>query len=205
MTVNEIHDYCIQNNVLIDEYEFISWLSIVKPVLEHPEFLKRRLFKHHENQNVIEHCILVSANAYELALKLNVDVNNCTIAGILHDFYTKAWQYSPELEELDDDKYKENFIPGHLKKPFLKKHGFTHPLEALENAKEYFPELMNSKIENAIATHMFPLSLTTDAKLPLCKEAWIVQLADKIVGINDLPTLEESFKYLGLRKPKKSE
>ena len=105
MDLEVIHNYCINQNILLDETTFLSWYVIVKPILDHEEFLKRQYFKHHENQSVYEHSLLVSACAYELAFKYNANLENCAIAGMLHDFYTAAWQYSIELEQLDE-KYQ---------------------------------------------------------------------------------------------------
>ena len=62
---------------------------------------------------------------------------------------------------------------------FLKKHGFTHAKEALENSKNVFPDLMNEKIENIIERHMFPLNKIP----PKYKEAWLITIVDKIVSL----------------------
>ena len=48
-----------------------------------------------------------------------MDYKALTIAGLLHDFYEKPWQYSNE------------------KKPFFQKHAFTHAKEAVVNSKKY--------------------------------------------------------------------
>jgi len=201
MDLEVIHNYCINQNILLDETTFLSWYVIVKPILDHEEFLKRQYFKHHENQSVYEHSLLVSACAYELAFKYNANLENCAIAGMLHDFYTAAWQYSIELEQLDE-KYREYFLPNYIKPALFKMHGFTHPESAAENTQEYFPQYINDHIKNAILTHMFPLSIATPNKLPKYKEAWIIQLADKIISCKDLPTLENSLKYVGLTRKK---
>ncbi len=52
---------------------------------------------------------------------------------------------------------------------------FDHPVAALRNAKALCPDLTEREA-NAILTHMFPLS----AHLPRCREAAVVNLADKI-------------------------
>lgn len=95
---------------------------------------------------------------------MNLDYKSLAIAGLLHDFYDKPWQ--------------DTF--GHT--PFLQKHGFVHARQAKENAKKFFPELVNNKIESMIETHMFPLN----KKLPVYKESWLLTLVDKADSIDFL-------------------
>ncbi len=51
----------------------------------------------------------------------------------------------------------------------------------MENSKIFYPEYLNSKIENAIKCHMFPLVLP-----PSCTTGWIVLLADKTESLDVL-------------------
>lgn len=88
------------------DYEFKKWYKIVKNILKNKEFQKRRLFLHHENESLWTHSIKVSFESYKFARKHNVNEYNCAIAGLLHDFYTEAWQYTEELESLDA-KYRK--------------------------------------------------------------------------------------------------
>ena len=53
-------------------------------------------------------------------------------------------------------------------------HGFIHAGRALQNAKNDFE--LTRREENIISRHMFPLNIVP----PMCKEAWLVCLADKI-------------------------
>jgi len=175
---------------------FTNWLQIIKPILESKEFQRRKLLFHHENQSLWHHCVKVSFMAYELALKYHADEKTCAIAGLLHDFYEKAWYYTPELEKLPK-RFKENFI-NPKKTKLTQKHAFSHPYEAYKKATQYFPTYMNEKIKDAIEKHMFPLSLLTKEKWPHYKESWIVILADKIDSFTNLPTPKEFLKYLGL-------
>ena len=58
-------------------------------------------------------------------------------------------------------------------------HGFTHPGTALKNAeKEY--ELGDIE-RNIISRHMFPLTVVP----PMCREAWLVCLADKYCAVKE--------------------
>jgi uncharacterized protein len=192
----------IDEKEILDIYKsdpnFNSWFKIVKKILHSTEFQKRRLFKHHEYESVWTHCIKVSFESYKFAKKYGYNEYNCAIAGLLHDFYTKAWQDSIELTNLDD-KYRENFINPKRKK-LLQKHGFTHPLEALENSRIYFKKYLNKDIENAIVTHMFPLSLFTKYKLPNNKTSYVITYIDKKVSMNVISSVKGILKYSGVTK-----
>ena len=160
--------------------EYKSWYRIVKKILHSTEFQKRRLFRHHEFESVWTHSIKVSFESYKYAKKYGYNEYNCAVAGLLHDFYTRAWQDSIELTVLDDI-YREKFInPRRLK--LFEKHGFTHPIEALDNSRKYFRNYLNKDIENAIVTHMFPLSLFTKYKLPNNKTSLVLTYIDKKVS-----------------------
>ena len=193
-SIDEIDILDIYKN---DPY-YKSWFRIVKKILKSKEFQKRRLFLHHENESLWTHSIKVSFNSYKYALKHNINEYNCAIAGLLHDFYTKAWQDNIELLNLDD-KYRERFI-NHNKEKLLEMHAFTHPEEALYNSKKYFNKYLNKNIENAIITHMFPLSLFTKNKIPNCKESFVITYIDKKVSINVLNSFGNILKYTGLLK-----
>ena len=94
-----------------NEDEFNSWYEIVKDILNNEEFKKRVYFKHHEKQSLYTHSLLVSIFAYKYAKKHHADYRVCAIAGLLHDFYTHAWQYSKDLDNLDK-KYRELQLSG---------------------------------------------------------------------------------------------
>lgn len=196
---------CIDENEILDIYKndpyYKSWYRIVRKILKNKEFQKRRLFTHHENESLWTHSIKVSFNSYKYAIKHNVNERNCAIAGLLHDFYTRAWQDGIELEMLED-KYRDRFINPKKDKLF-EMHAFTHPLEALDNSRKYFKKYLNKNIENAIATHMFPLSLFTKEKLPNCKEAFVITYIDKMISMNVLYSFKGILKYSGILKKEK--
>lgn len=140
------------------------------------EFQKRRLFKHHHN-SVWDHSIDVSLRAYKVARRYRADKRICAIAGLLHDFYPLAWQYSKELEEYNP-KYLDRLS---RKEPLLKKHGFTHAREATENYLIFFKEYENKRISNSIKRHMFPINIVP----PRYMEGWVVSMADKKSSFKD--------------------
>lgn len=180
------------------ENDLNEWLSIVRCILDSNEFKIRKYFKHHETHSVYDHSVLVSIKSFLLAKKLNANIYDCTIAGLLHDFYTRAWQYSDELELLDE-KYRTKFL-NKEKIPFLKKHAFSHSYVAASNAVLYYPDYVNGKVIRAIETHMFPLSIFTRCKIPKGKVGWIVTIADKLATLKDLPNIKNIPKYLGYKK-----
>ncbi len=139
-----------------------EYYEIIKDILNHEEFQKRKKYKHHDNITVYDHSLKVSQIAYKISKKFkNMDSKSVAIGGLLHDFYYKPWQDSTE------------------KKPFFKKHGFVHAEEALNNSEKYFEEYMNDKIKNIILRHMFPLNIIP----PKYKEAWLITIVDKYVSL----------------------
>ena len=162
--------------VIIDDPFFDEWFDIVSPFLIHDEVQKRKLFKNH-TASVWDNSIEDSFKAFKLAYKLNADRRVCAIAGLMHDFYPFAWQYSKELDE-----YDKSYLARLSKKEFFfKKHGFTHAKEARKNFEKYFSEYADKKILNAIQRHMFPLNIIP----PKYKESWIITITDKQSSFRD--------------------
>ena len=153
---------------------FEDWLSIVDEILLNDEFQKRKYFRHHKG-SLWDHVTEVSYYSYLSAKIHNADERVCAIAGLLHDFYPKAYKYSEELKQID-----ESYLSDVKKKqPILQMHGFTHAKAAAENSKKYFPKLIDDKIYSCIETHMFPLN----KKPPRYKEGWIITYIDKKLSI----------------------
>lgn len=173
---------------------FDEWYGIVEDILLNEEFQKRKLFLHHYNRTVFEHSIRVSYHAFMIAKYFKASTRICAIAGLLHDFYPKAWLYSKELEELDKSYLSEL----NTKKPLFKMHGFTHGKEASKNYIKYFPYLEDKKITDAIANHMFPLTI----RPPKFKEGLIVSYADKLNSLHELPGLKEITYKVGVKLKK---
>ena len=148
------------NNGIADEEEFIK---IISEIINNPEFQKRKKYRHHGDKSVYDHSLAVAYYTYRICKKINIDYKSATIAAMLHDFYYNDWHDAP-------------------KKPLLKKHGFVHAHEALENSKQVFPDLLNKKVENGIERHMFPLNIVP----PKYLESWIVSISDKYVSMDVL-------------------
>ena len=156
----------------------VEYYKIVKEILEHPEFIKRKQFKHHSNISVYDHCLAVSKMSYKIARRMKLDYKSAAIGGLLHDFYTKPWQ--------------DNTV----KTRFLEAHGFTHAKDAMMNAHKYFPNLMNEKIDDIILRHMFPLNKIP----PKYKEGWIVTTVDKYISLEVFKNPKFLPKLIGLGK-----
>lgn len=177
----------------IDDVDFKSWYKIVKPIINSKEFQKRKFMKHHDD-SVFEHSVSVSFCSYKLALKRKKSLEfciSCAVAGLLHDFYPRAWQYSSSLKYLDDS-YSARFNDKENNRDL---HGFTHPRDALENSKKFYKEFLNKEVEDAILRHMFPLTIIPPKHLV----GWYITLADKIVSFTNLPKFKEFPKYIGIK------
>jgi uncharacterized protein len=162
---------------------FNEWYKICKPILLNDEFQRRKLFKHHDG-SVWDHTIKVSYQAFIIAKKNHFDAYTCAIAGLLHDFYPKAYKYSQALYDLDPAYVSR----VNVKCPIRQMHGFVHAREAADNALKYFPDLVTEKVYSCIKTHMFPLNTTP----PRYLEGWIVTYVDKMVSTN----VVKEIKYL---------
>lgn len=155
-----------------------EFVYIVRSILENEEFIKRKLYHHHENRSVYGHSLLVSIRSYKLAKLLDLDYKAAAIGGLLHDFYYNDWQITPRKGGLS------------------KAHGFMHAKEAFENAKQLFPEIIDKKVENIIKRHMFPLTFVP----PLYLESWLICLVDKYCSMEVFNTPNQLYKYIGLKK-----
>ena len=154
---------------------FNEWYMIVKDILLSDEFQRRKLFRHHDG-SVWEHSIDVSYRSFLLCKYYHLDTRCAAIAGLLHDFYPKAYKYSDELAKLDKDYLSD----VKKKQPIHKMHGFTHANAAANNAVKFFPSLIDDKIYSCIKTHMFPLNIMP----PKYIEGWIITMMDKKLSMN---------------------
>lgn len=155
-----------------------EYLEVVKIVLDHPEFQKRKTYAHHGEESVYTHSIKVSFLAYRIAKHLPIDETEVALAALLHDFYDKPWQENKE------------------KKSFFRMHGFVHAHEAYVNAHLYFDELLNNKMDDMILRHMFPLNI----RPPRYLGSWVVTISDKIVSLNIFKNPTKLYRYIGINK-----
>ncbi len=164
----------------IDYIKFVDldYYEVVKEILENPEFLKRKEYKHHGDTSVYDHSLTVSYNSYRICRFFHLDKESAAIGGLLHDFYYNPWQDNME------------------KKPLFQKHGFVHAREALENSRRIFPNKMNNKVENIIKRHMFPLNIVP----PKYRESWVITTVDKFVSLEIFKRPSKLLLYVGIKK-----
>ena len=156
----------------------VEYYEIIGEILGSEEFQKRKYYKHHGDISVYDHSLAVSKISYILAKKFNCDYRSAAIAGLLHDFYYKPWQ--------------EN----NGKQKFLKKHGFVHAEQAMNNSYHFYSNYMNDKIANSILRHMFPLNKIP----PKYIEGWFVTLADKYVSLEVFKQPTKLLMLIGIKK-----
>ncbi|HPS57584.1 MAG TPA: hypothetical protein PK514_05705 [Spirochaetota bacterium] len=132
--------------------------SIVREILDNPEFMKLENFFHH-NSSILEHAKVVSYIAYRVCKYFHMDYVSAARGGLLHDFFLYDWRNHDE-PELHRDKY----------------HGLEHPRIALENSLRYFS--VNKVEKDIILKHMWPLTIVP----PRYQESYIVTFVDKYVS-----------------------
>ena len=123
--------------------------KLINPIIIHPEFQRRmtKEFPHHGDISLGEHIIEDSIVTYKLAkLKNNIRMDLAIRIAMFHDLYTINWQNNKDAKV----------------KHFFHKHGFRHPIEAVINAINWYPEYFSNYDEaniiiDGIIHHMFPL------------------------------------------------
>lgn len=140
--------------------------ELIKPFVKQKHVLRMKHFIQHGKITTYQHCFDVAKISFWLNRRLHLHANekNLVTGACLHDFYLYDWH----------DK----------RIPFHNVHGFFHSAIACRNAERIFH--INGQVKNIIASHMWPLTLR---KIPKCREAWIVCIADKYCS-----TIETLFK-----------
>ena len=141
---------------------------LLEGINEHERVLRMRTFIQHGKITTYDHCFRVAAMSYRInkMFKLKSDEKALIRGAFLHDYFLYDWH-----------KKKVKF--KNLK-DFFKLHGFMHSSYAAANAKRDFG--IDEKEENIIRSHMWPLTVT---KLPKCREAVIVCIADKLTSATE--------------------
>lgn len=134
---------------------------------EEAEHMKQYI--QHGQISTYDHVISVVKLSFYLNRHLHLGAPDAELVrgAFLHDFYLYDWH--------------ENGYPGRL-------HGFHHPAIALENAMQRYA--LTKTERNIIESHMWPLTLR---KIPKCRAAFIVCLADKICSSYETIVRKKSF------------
>ncbi len=129
-------------------------------ILESTNFQSTREHIQHGTVTVNAHCINVAKHSLMLADKLKIRINQRELirGALLHDYFLYDWHD------------KDHINP-------LKLHGFFHPGRALQNATRDFD--LTDREKDIIRKHMWPMTVIP----PMCREAWIVTVADKWVSL----------------------
>ncbi len=140
----------------MEEYQ-----NIIKDLLEKEEVKEMNNYRHHFDISCLEHSNHVAYYSYLISKKHNLNYEELTRAALLHDLFLYDWHTHK------------------CPKGFTNMHGFSHPKEALKNAKKITK--ISDMQEDVIVKHMWPLTV----KLPKYKETWIITLTDKIATISE--------------------
>ena len=132
-------------------------LEYGRQILESENFKQTIEHMQHGSMSVYHHSLNVAR--YSIAInryfKLGATEKELIRGALLHDYFLYDWH----------------------KQHHGKLHGFYHPGIALKNAeKEYH---LTSREKDIIRKHMWPLTIVP----PLCREAWIVTMADKYCSL----------------------
>lgn len=135
----------------------IDFNNIVKDILINDKFISMDKELHH-GLTRYNHSLRVAKATYSCSKALGLDYESATRAALMHDFYNNA----------DFPEY----LPVNR--------GLNHATLALKNAKSYYN--LNSKQENIIMSHMFPMSFVAPKHI----ESWAVTFIDKGVAIYEM-------------------
>ena len=148
----------IKLDEITDKYSFSyydkeEFYDIIKPIYEHSEFQKRLKsdFPHHGSISLGYHILEVAALTYQKCKYIDCDKKLALRISMLHDMYTLPWQNS------------------NIKTKFINKHGFRHPIEAVINSINFFPEFFLEPYEaeiiiDGILHHMYPFPVRVFTK-----------------------------------------
>ena len=152
------------NNYKITEYRLAKeLLERGGDVILSPQMEPLKVYIQHGKTSVFEHSLSVAkhsllyAHFLERRFGLKCDRTSLVRGALLHDYFLYDWH--------------DKEVPGR------RIHGFTHPGTARKNAVRDFE--MNTKEQDIIAKHMFPLTIIP----PRHRESCIVCIADKWCAI----------------------
>lgn len=133
--------------------------ALLENYRSNPRVQEMRNYIQHGAVSTYEHVESVALMSFWLNRRLCLGSNEKALieGAFLHDFYLYDW---------------------HTGSQGL--HGFYHPGIACRNAVAHFH--VDKRVQNIIRSHMWPLTLTV---LPMCREAWIVCLADKCISAKE--------------------
>lgn len=146
-------------NLQLNEDQKRRFDNLTAEILEDEGFQSMKQVVHHDYTDLYVHSYMVAYFSYCYAMNhdSNLDVDSLVRGALLHDYYLYDWR---------------DITLGALV------HGFYHPHRAVQLAGQRFG--LNKTEENIIKSHMWPI---TPYAMPLCREAWVVTLMDKICAV----------------------
>lgn len=153
LNIQKLHDVFNKYNLTSNEKDEL--MQIIYPIFIHDEFQRRMTdeFMHHSNITLGEHIIEDAVVTYLLSKKkmkkkkyANLNISLAVKIAMMHDLYTIPWQNNKDAKTHN----------------FFNKHGFRHPVEAVINAINWYPEIFDNQddakiIIDGIVHHMYPL------------------------------------------------
>lgn len=151
-----------------------------KDILKTDKFVESDQYIQHGSMSVMQHSIHVAKYSLRLAKKLGIQCNRRDLVrgALLHDYFQYDWHS------------KEHCGLRNL-------HGFYHPGIALRNAEKDYE--LTKRQRDVIKKHMWPLTVIP----PVCREAWIVTMADKYCSLMETLHLHRGGKTASFRSKKK--
>lgn len=137
-------------------------------ILDSDNFKRTREFIQHGNMTVNSHSISVAKYSLAISRKLGLGCRQRELirGALLHDYFLYDWH---------DKCHRDN----------RRLHGLFHPGIALRNAsREYH---LTARERDIIKKHMWPLTVIP----PLCREAWVVSVADKYCSLMETLKLHQ--------------
>jgi uncharacterized protein len=132
--------------------------KIAGAILYNGTYAEEKKYIQHGRISVYEHSFDVAKLCFSMGEFFRIaDKESLVRAALLHDFFLYDW---------------------HRPERVLSLHGWMHPVYAAENGRKYFN--ISDKEYSCIRTHMWPWTLFHP---PLCREGWIICLADKACSL----------------------
>jgi uncharacterized protein len=146
------------NGESYDEADRLFFEEAAHDIVKSAVFVQTKNYIQHGKISIYEHSLEVAKISTKLSRFWKVKNRRSLVrAALLHDFFLYDWH----------DEWKMT-------------HGFTHPVEAAENARKYFN--ISEKVYSLIRSHMWPFTLFHP---PRYKEDWLICMADKIVALKE--------------------
>lgn len=148
------------NKIQARNYFFEALKRYGKDILAAEHFQESEAYIQHGDMSVRRHSLSVAECSLYLAhvLRIRCHKRDLLRGALLHDYFQYDW-HSKEHRSIKN------------------LHGFYHPGIALNHAEKEFQ--LNKRQRDIIKKHMWPLTVVP----PVCREAWIVTLADKYCSL----------------------